>query len=517
MKQAFMRTVCALIGFSGVLTILAAPVIGQVLTSTSSSAVNVVTEAQAQSDVRLAKRALTELHPALTKYNSQAEMDAAFARFETRGNAARSASELYLAATELAAAIRCGHTWTNTLNQGGAVKAVLLESKNKLPLQLVTEEGRWLVIASADPAVRRGDEIVSINGHAAADVITMVMPYLRADGSSDNKRLRQLNHDRDATSMMDLVWPLLSPPTAERYALQVRRADGRSEAVSVAAMTLAERRSVLKAQGFVERDDSAASEAANVWTLEMRDDLAVMRLPTFSFWRSKFNWNQWLDDAFARLAKEGASHLIIDIRDNEGGDGAINRAILSYLLKAPFTWPETQSISAYERAPYSLVKHVDTWDYGFFDRTSKVEKLAERRYRVAAKTQTDRTITPKPRVFSGKTYVLVGGENSSATFQLAYLAKLSGAMTLVGQSTGGNLRGLNGGELAWVTLPNSGVAIDIPLLAFNPVEPQPDASVAPDVVVQRSFASLVSGGDLEMNAAMTLIGAARARSGQPSN
>jgi Peptidase family S41 len=514
MKRAFVQTVCALIGFSSVLLVISPPVMAQVLTRSPLSGVGALTEAQAQSDVRLAKRALIELHPALTKYNSPAEMDAAFARFEARGNAARSATELYLAATELAAAIRCGHTWTNTLNQGGAVKGALLESKNKLPLQLVTEEGRWLVIASADSAVQRGDEILSINGHAAADVIKMMMPYLRADGSSDNKRLRQLNHDRAATSMMDLVWPLLSPPVAGRYELRVRRADGRAVGVSVAAMTLGERRGLLKAQGFVERDDSAASEAANVWTLELRDGVAVMRLPTFSFWRSKFNWNQWLDDAFARLAKEGVAHLIIDIRDNEGGDGAINRAILSYLLKAPLTWPESQSISAYERAPYALVKHVDTWDYGFFDRTGKVEKLGERRYRVAPKTQSDRTIKPKSQVFSGKSYLLIGGENSSATFQLAYLAKLSGAATLIGQRTGGNLRGLNGGEIAWVTLPNSGVAIDIPLLAANPIEPQPDTGVTPDVVVQRSFASLAVGSDLEIDAVMKLIATARERPSQ---
>ncbi len=508
MKRFFLRMLCIVVLFLGSGAAMPTLSIAQALPSAWQTA-TAITEAQAQSDVRLAKRALIELHPALNKYNTQAGMDAAFARFESRGNAARSVTDVYLAATELAAAIRCGHTWTNTLNQGGAVKNAMLESKNKLPLQMVTEEGRWLVIASADSALKRGDEILSINGHAAADVIKMMLPYLRADGSSDNKRLRQLNHDRGATSMMDLVWPLLSSPVDGRYALRVRSADRRVETMSVAAMTFAERRAALNAQGFIERDESSASDAANAWTLVVRDDVAVMRLPTFSFWRSKFNWNQWLDDAFARLAKEGVMHLIIDIRDNEGGDGAINRAILSHLVQAPFTWPETQAISAYERAPYALVKHIDTWDYGFFDRTGKVEKLGERRYVVAPKTRTDRTITPKSKVFAGKTYLLIGGENSSATFQLAYLAKLSGVAALVGQRTGGNLRGLNGGEIAWVTLPNSGVAIDIPLIASNPIEPQPDASIEPNVVVERNFASRVSGDDLEMNAVMKLIAAAR--------
>jgi C-terminal processing protease CtpA/Prc len=456
-----------------------------------------LTEEQAKFDVRVATRALTELHPALTKYNSPAEMDAAFARFETRGNAARTAADMYLAATELAAAIRCGHTWTNTLNQNGAMKTALLEAPNKLPFQLVPVESRWLVIASATDSIGKGDEVLAVNDVRAADMVKMMMPYLRADGSSDGKRLIQLSHDRNATSMMDLVWPIISPPLNANYRIEVRRKDGRIDRVEVAATTLAARKTALEKQGVTEKSET--------WSLTIANDVAVLRLPTFSFWRSKFDWSKWLDESFAKLSAENAKHLIVDIRDNEGGDGAINRALLSHLLKREFTWPETQAVSSYERAPYALAKYLETWDYGFFDRTGNVEKLGERRYLVKSKSQVNRAITPKEKVFAGKAYLLVGAENSSATFQLAYLAKLSGAATLVGQRTGGNLRGLNGGEIAWVTLPNSGVAIDIPLIASNPIEVQADASVEPDVLVARTFAARSASRDLEMDAVGELI------------
>ena len=58
---------------------------------------------------------------------------------------------MYLAATELAAAIRCGHTWTNVLNQSGGSKAALLDANNKLPFTMTLVEDRWLVLASAVP------------------------------------------------------------------------------------------------------------------------------------------------------------------------------------------------------------------------------------------------------------------------------------------------------------------------------------------------------------------------------
>ncbi len=470
---------------------------------TQPNALDSLNENQAKQDVRIAIRALKELHPALNKYKTAAEMDAAFAKFEARGNAAKSATELYLAATELAAAIECGHTMTNPLNQGGVVRAALYEAKNKLPVQLTVVESRWLVLASADVAVRAGDEILAINDVPAADVIAKMLPYARADGSSDGKRLRQLSHDRFATSLMDLVWPLLSPPERGEYRLLVRRSEGATANVRVAAMTFAARKSAMAAQGIEEGRDADAARLA--WTLTIKNNVAVMRLPTFAFWNTKFDWKSWLTESFATLEREKAAHLIIDIRDTEGGDGAINRALLSHLLKAPYTWPETQPISAYERVPYILAKYLDTWDYGFFDRTGQVEKIGEKQFVFLPKTKVDRTIMPVSKPFAGKTYLLVSAENSSATFQLAHLAKLTGAATLIGQRTGGNLRGLNAGELTWVTLPNSGVSIDIPLLANNPIQPQPNASVEPDIVINKTFAARQASQDLEMNAALETI------------
>lgn len=53
----------------------------------------------------------------------------------------------------------------------------------------------------------------------------------------------------------------------------------------------------------------------------------------------------------------------------------------------------------------------------------------------------------------------------------------------VGQATCGNHRGLYGGQLTWDTLPHSGAAVNIPLLAARYDATTPGASVTPDVVV----------------------------------
>lgn len=479
MKRMFVRALAA---------------IGMAWVTVTTASAGALSEDGTKQDVRILKRALTELHPALTKYRTEAEINAAFANFEARGNAARHVGEMYLAATELAAAIRCGHTWTNVLNQSGATKRALFEEANKLPLTMTLVENRWLVLASTDASVAAGDEVLSIGGMDTAAMVARMMPYLRADGASDGKRLMQLNHDRADYSLMDMVWPLLQPPVNGEYALQVRRANGDVKTVNVKATTLAARKAALN-----------TPEPGDAWQFRIENNVGILTLPTFAFWRSKFDWAKFLDATFTELAQKKVPNLVIDIRRAEGGDSPIGPKLLSYLLKQLATYDGYQAFSAYERAPYLLVKYLDTWDYDFFDRTGKVEKLGERRYLVKARAAGPRTITPAANAFAGRVVMLIGAENSSATFQLAELTKRLGAATLIGQQTGGNLRGLNGGELTWVTLPNSGVSVDIPLLSSVPLTPQPDASVTPDIAVKRTFAERVSGRDEEMAVAMEAL------------
>lgn len=484
-----------------VTSLLLAGLMGLAPARPAAASAGTLSAEQAAGDVKILKRALLEMHPALTKYRSQAEIDAAFKRFEDRGNAARNAGDMYLAATEMAAAIRCGHTWSNVLNQEGASKITLLESPDKLPFTMILVAGRWLVLASADAAVNAGDEILSVNGMKADAMVSAMMPYLRADGSSDGKRLRQLNHGRGDFSQMDIIWPLLSPPESGHYALDVRRPSGKRETLSVPATTLAQRDLTLAGQGI--------KPASETWQFRIEGGTAYMTLPTFSFWNSDFDWNAFIDNAFAELDAGKIAHLVIDIRANEGGDGAIGGKILTHLIAEPLQFVSDQSTSAYERAPYITAKHMDTWDYSFFDRTGKVEKISEGtaagKYRYLPNSRKLQSIVPAAKRYQGKTFILIGPENSSATFQFAKLAKESGAATLIGQTTGGNLRGLNGGQLAWVVAPNSGVSVDIPLLAATYTSTTPDAAITPDITVQPSFEASAAGRDLEMEAVRRLM------------
>lgn len=474
------------------------------LLSPAARAADALTPEQAAQDARVLHQALVALHPALTKYRTQAEIDHALAHFTTRARAARDAAQMLLAASELAAAIRCGHTWVNPRNQGAAVQAWLLHGANKLPFTMTLEQRRWLVLASADPAIAAGDEVLAVNGVAAGDIVQRLWPTLRADGASDHKRLRHLGHDRFDHSAMDTTWPLLSPPVGGRWRVDLRTAAGAERQVEVAATTLAARRAALDAQGV--------PALGSAWTLRIDGDVATLTLPSFAFWNQRFDWSRFLDDSFAEIAQRRVPHLLIDIRDNEGGDTAIGHRILSHLIRAPLTLPAAPPVSAYERVPYALARYLDTWNFDFFDRTGQVDKITDGTaaglYRVTGRGAAQ-TLQPRAPQHTGHRALLVGGENSSAAFQFAQLAQQAQAARLVGEPTGGNLRGLNSGQLAWVRLPNSGVAVDIPLLAAPYSADTPDASVTPDTVVEPDFDARRAGRDRVREAALRELRALR--------
>jgi Peptidase family S41 len=463
---------------------------------------------QAEQDLRLLQRALVALHPGLTRYQTLAQMTADFDQAVARNSAGCSLASLFVQVSRLAANVRCGHTWASPYNQSERLRNSTLNRADKLPFTLRWVQGRaWVtgVMSSTAGGVETGDELLAINGQPMADIAAALLPCLRADGQgpdSDGKRWAQLDSGGQGGAM-DRLFPLLMPPQAgNTYALQLRGAPG-------AAVRSTHVPAVLQ----TERDRALPPAPSSDWSLAVQGDTAVLTVPTFAFWRGNFDARAFINRSFDTLRT--VPYLVIDQRRNEGGDDRLGLALLTHLLRAPASLPQPQSTSAYERAPYELARFLDTWNFGFFDRTGQVTPLpnstdALPRYALPARPPV--RIEPAAKPYAGRTVLLVGPENSSAGFLFAYAAKATGAATLLGQPTSGNQRGLNGGELAWITLPHSGVAVDIPLLAHIAAGSPPDAGVQPDLLVPPRFEDAQRGVDTQMLAAQALVG--RWRSGQ---
>jgi hypothetical protein len=458
--------------------------------STPAASPQTLTAKRAQRELKILKRALSDLHPGLYRYQTPEQFEVEFARAEIEVAQGSDSLQMYLIASRIAAAVRCGHTWTNPLNQGQAVQDALALLP-LLPLHVRLLEGRLLVTASADPKVPVNAELLTIDGRTPTALANEFMPYLRADGNSDGKRLSQLDSNVDGGAM-DRLLPLLHPPGARGYTLRLRPRSGRTGEASVAGMPVAVRESRLIAADMTPENTD--------WRFEIDGDTATMTLPTFVFWQSDFDWQGFLRRSFDTLAERKVDKLVLDLRQNEGGDDAIGNALQAHLLTTAFVVPAPRMESAYERAPYDLARFMDTWDFSFFDRTGQVVRGDGRNW-LLREQPVDNRIEPAARPYRGHVVLLTGPRMSSAGFLIARNLQASGSAILIGQPTGGNLRGLNGGQLAWLVLPISGVSVDIPLIGSFSKTPQPNRGVLPDIAVCTRLEDVAAGIDPDIVAA----------------
>lgn len=173
----------------------------------------------------------------------------------------------------------------------------------------------------------------------------------------------------------------------------------------------------------------------------------------------------------------------------------------------PAATPAAQPAAALLPAADELVPYLDTWDPSFRDWATQAVEAAEGFYQLRrdADDAPASLIQPALPRFTGRTWVLVGAANSSATFEFAEIVRQNRLGKLVGQPTGGNQRGINGGAFFFLRLPSSGLELDLPLIGQFPQQKRPDAGLQPDVLVVPTVSDIAEGLDAEMEAVRRLV------------
>jgi len=80
--------------------------------------------------------------------------------------------------------------------------------------------------------------------------------------------------------------------------------------------------------------------------------------------------------------------------------------------------------------------------------------------------------------------------------------------TIIGQPTGGNQRGINGGYIFFHRLPHSKIEIDIPVIKTTIQEVTsitPNGGIVPDIIVDKTIPDFINGIDTELEATLNLI------------
>lgn len=470
--------------------------------------------ADLQADVDVFEKAYTQLHPGLYRYNTQAQINADFAQLRAELNHDQPLRNAYLAVSIFAAKIRCGHTYANFYNQPKSVVEELFSGHDRVPFYFEWIEDEMVVTRdfTSSEALPPGTRVLKVNGIAAGTILRRLMTIARADGSNDAKRVAQLGvHGDDRWETFDIFYPLFSHLKDSTFQLEVRKPGAtRSSQVKVAALTPEQRFAPIKA-----REDALKGGSAEIFEWKYLDGgAAYLRMPSWALYDSKWDWKRWLSDHMDDLAARKAPALIIDLRGNEGGLD-VGNFILSRLASSDLKLSATRRLVRYRKVPDDLAPYLDTWDKSFKDWGESAVELEQpwptappvhyfrmRKYDDDAEGD---AIKPEGARFSGRVYVLVDANNSSATFQFAQAIQQNHLGTLVGTPTGGNQRGINGGAFFFLRLPHSKIEMDLPLIGSFPVAAKPDAGLTPDVPVKITAEDIAAHRDASMRIVQQLI------------
>ncbi len=448
-------------------------------------------------DIAILREALS-LHRGLHRYSTPAQIAARIDLLERDWLAASSLDARYLALARFLATIRCGHSYPNFFNQRKAVKADLFDRPTRLPFTFRWIDGRMIVLADQSDiaTLSPGTEVRAINGVPARAMLQRLIGYVRADGHNDAKRTALLGvSGGDSIETFDVFHGLIyGAPAGGMHRLLIRKPDGRDASISMAPISLAARQTKMPPQ---------PDGDGPVWDWTMRPDgVALLTMPNWGLYNSKWNWRGWLDDWLSTLP--GARGLIIDLRDNEGGEDC-GDPILARLIDTPLSPPGYVQKLRFERTPPSIDRYLDTWDNSFRTMGVGGKPLADG-FIERPGGKAILTIAPTVPRLTLPVATLIGPTNSSATFQFATMARASGKVRLFGETTGGNRRGINGGAFFFARLPATGLEFDLPLVGYFATTSQPDAGLEPDVRVAARPADIAAGRDPVLERAVEWIG-----------
>jgi hypothetical protein len=439
------------------------------------------TRAELTTDINFLQTQLFEKHSGLDTYASLEEINITLNQMKATLPDSMSAIQFYGHISPILSTIKDGHTML-------LPPSVYLEKSNTdslfLPLRMFNSGDKLYVELNYLPEdkIPNGSEIISINGVPAAVILNTMLNGMMRDGHNDAYARWALNwwfaeyfsywYDHPAKYQIQFINPegvlqnvIIDGATKEAYnEYRAKRYPNRS---------------------FTRTYDHKPGTAV-VFTLDTIHSIAIMKIKDWDEAVLKNTYHQKLrktiDSCFDSIFLFHIQHLVIDIRDNQGGSLVNSKHVLSYLLNTSF----------------DLVDN-------YYKVSNPALDAGNSRYK---KTSGENSKSNKIRkeIYTGKVYVLTNGGSFSNSGLFASTLIRNNRALFIGEETGGSIYSLNANTKS-LTLPNTQIQFELTTKRFAINESIPNAGrgLIPDYVVHPTITNLVEGRDVILEKALDVI------------
>lgn len=348
------------------------------------------------------------------------------------------------------------------------------------PVNIHWEDGHMYVVKvySSDKRLTPGTEIQIINGVNASFLYDLMIR-------------RQI---RDGYNLTYPAW-ILERYFAEYYSyhignpdsftLNTRRPDNTYETITINGLT---KDSIAYYRKSLYNEPSGDELFNTGITLSVDTSLHAAVLTIKDFHNDHLhdtyrqNFKQVISALFTKINEQPIEHLILDLRNNQGGDIENGVMLLSYLLDTTF-----QAVQSYSKVdpktyqiPMARLKPV----------TGPMMGPQE----------------PQKNNFKGKLYVLTNGGSFSNSAIVCSALQAYHRCAFIGEETGGNPNVIAGGG-KYTTLPKTRTQILVPNLQFEiRLKAQnPGTGIQPDHLVKPTLQDILAGRDPILNYTYQLI------------
>ncbi len=307
----------------------------------------------------------------------------------------------------------------------------------------------------------KGYQLSKINGFSIDVILNKFLTIEPADGYNTTSKYRWIEKSFSRyyayffeQSPKTFIIELISPKTNEKITVKnINPLDFKKWGIENKKI-----KATIPNYNFKEPASFSLDSIEKTATLTVND----MGLNSYKGGRKEFK--NFLEKSFALIANKKIQNLIIDIRQNEGGEQGMEDHLLSYLIDTAYkkyNYVEVPAFSYsftkytdYKNDPHNLNRELREWFYQSNDG------------RIVELPGVYKGDQPKPNSFKGNIYILINGLTFSGGSEFAALAKNHTNAIFIGEETGGGYYGNTSGKFLLFDLPNSNLTGRIPLQKF---------------------------------------------------